>query len=69
MRMPANSGLSENVESFNNLQHDTEICLNETSHNGGMGVKAKIGSICLLLAFCVLALKQYSKAVAVHTVN
>lgn len=69
MRMPANSGLSENVESFNNLQHDTELCLNETSHNRGAGVKAKIGSFCILLTFCVLALKLYSKAVAIHIMN
>lgn len=40
MRMPVNSGVSENVESFSNFQHGREICLNQkSSHKRGSAEK------------------------------
>lgn len=42
MRMPANSGVSENVESFSNFQHGREICLNQkSSHKRALKKKQK----------------------------
>lgn len=60
MRMPANSGVSENVESFSNFQHGREICLNQkSSHKRALKKKKKknsriqFSSICILLVVCV----------------